>query len=43
MNKEKEILKFDSGADGFKYMIGVLTVTAILVLALGVYFIVTTF
>lgn len=43
MTKLKEILKFDAGADGFQGMIYVLTVTAILVLGLGVYFIVTNF
>ncbi len=33
------ILKFDTGADGFKQMIYVLAVTALLVLVLGVFFV----
>lgn len=37
------ILKFDTGADGFKKMIYVLGLTAAVVLAFGVYFLVTTF
>jgi len=39
----KTILKFDSGADGFQGMIYVLVITAVIVLALGIYFLVTTF
>ena len=39
----RTILKFDTGADGFKKMIYVLAFTAILVLILGVYFLITTF
>ena len=39
----RTILKFDTGADGFKKMIYVLAVTAVLVLILGVYFLITTF
>lgn len=35
MTNNKDVLKFDSGADGFNYMIGVLAVCAILVLVLG--------
>ena len=34
----KTILKFDTGADGFKKMMIVLGVTAIAVLIIGVYF-----
>jgi len=36
----KTILKFDTGADGFKKMIVVLAVTAIALVALGAYFII---
>jgi hypothetical protein len=43
MAKTKNILKFDSGADGFKFMIYVLAICAILVLIFGTYFILTTF
>lgn len=43
MNKYKDVLKFDSGADGFKFMIYVLGICAVLVLILGIYFILTTF
>jgi len=43
MKPIKTILKFDSGADGFQFMIGVLGVTALLVLGLGIYFLITTF
>ena len=39
----KTILKFDTGADGFKKMIYVLIVTALLLLGLGVYFLLHTF
>jgi len=39
----RTILKFDMGADGFKKMIYVLAVTAVLVLLLGVYFLLLTF
>lgn len=39
----KTIMKFDSGADGFQGMIYVLAVTALLVLILGAYFLITTF
>ena len=39
----RTILKFDTGADGFKKMIYVLAVTAVLVLLLGAYFLLTTF
>ena len=39
MKKEKQIMKFDTGADGFKMMIYVLAVCAILVLILGWIFI----
>ena len=37
------ILKFDTGADGFKKMIYVLALTAVLTLAAGLYFLLTTF
>ncbi len=43
MTKEKTVLKFDSGADGFKAMIYVLGFFAVLVLILGIYFLITTF
>jgi len=39
----RTILKFDTGADGFRAMIYVLAVTAMIVLILGVYFLITTF
>jgi len=39
----RTILKFDTGADGFKKMIYVLAFTAVVVLVLGIYFILTTF
>lgn len=39
----KTILKFDTGADGFKFMIYVLAITAVIVLGAGIYFIVTNF
>ena len=39
----KTIIKFDSGADGFQGMIYVLTITAVSVLILGIYFLITTF
>lgn len=38
--KIRTILKFDTGADGFKKMIYVLAVTACLVLVFGIYFVV---
>ena len=37
------ILKFDTGADGFLKMIYVLGVTALLVLAAGIYFLLSVF
>lgn len=37
------ILKFDSGLKGFERMIGVLALTAVIVLALGIYFIIRIF
>jgi len=37
------ILKFDTGADGFKKMICVLAFTAALTLILGIYFLWSTF
>lgn len=36
-------MKFDTGADGFQFMIGVLAVTAAAVLVLGICFLVTNF
>ena len=39
----KTILKFDSGADGFQAMMVVLALTAVAVLGLGIYFLLTTF
>ena len=39
----KTILKIDTGADGFLKMIYVLAITAICVLGVGMYFLVTTF
>ena len=39
----RTILKFDTGADGFQAMIVVLAVTAAMVLAIGIYFLSTTF
>ena len=36
----RTILKFDTGANGFKKMIFVLGVTAILVLVIGIYFLI---
>jgi len=41
--KFKDVLKFDSGADVFLFMCGVLAVCAILILILGIYFLRTTF
>ena len=38
-NKIRMILKFDTGADGFKKMMIVLAVTAVIVLLFGFYFI----
>ncbi|MGE0266876.1 MAG: hypothetical protein AB7S78_00290 [Candidatus Omnitrophota bacterium] len=43
MTKFKDVLKFDSGADGFMFMIYVLAICAGLVLIFGIYFICTTF
>ena len=42
-NKFKDVLKFDSGADGFLFMCGVLAICAVLVLVLGIYFLKTNF
>lgn len=39
----RTILKFDTGADGFKKMIYVLAFTAVAVLIAGIVFLVTTF
>lgn len=39
----RTILKFDVGKDGFEKMIIVLAITAVIVLCLGIYFLVTTF
>jgi len=39
----KEILKFDTGADGFKRMVYFMVVVAAFILGLGVYFLLTTF
>ncbi len=39
----RTILKFDTGADGFKKMIYVLAFMAVVVLVCGVYFLITTF
>ena len=39
----RTILKFDTGADGFMKMIYTLAVTALIVLTIGIYFILTTF
>ena len=39
----RQILKFDTGADGFKTMMYVLAFFAVVVLVVGVYFIVTNF
>ena len=36
----KNIIKFDSGSDGFKGMIYVLALTALLVLILGIIFLI---
>ncbi|MFT5169957.1 MAG: hypothetical protein ACI8Q2_000572 [Candidatus Omnitrophota bacterium] len=41
--KFKTILKFDAGADVFLKMIYVLATTAVVVVILGVYYIITTF
>ncbi|MCA9402770.1 MAG: hypothetical protein KC897_03230 [Candidatus Omnitrophica bacterium] len=43
MNKNKDVLKFDSGADGFKFMIYVLAISAVVTLLLGGYFLYTNF
>ena len=37
-DKIRMILKFDAGADGFLKMIAVLAVSAVIVLAIGIYF-----
>lgn len=37
-NEEKTVLKFDSGAGGFEYMIITLIILAILMLVIGGYF-----
>lgn len=39
----RTILKFDTGADGFKAMIYVLAFTAVVVLIAGIILIITTF
>lgn len=39
----KEVLKFDTGKDGFEKMIIVLGVTAVILLVLGIYFVLTNF
>jgi len=39
----KQILKFDTGADGFLKMIYVLAGAAVLVLGAGIYFLLTNF
>jgi len=36
-------LKFDTGADGFKKMVYVLAFTAVAVLGLGIYFLISEF
>ena len=41
--KLKTVLKFDSGADGFQFMIYVLAFFAVLTLVLGITFIVRNF
>ena len=38
VKKMKTILKFDTGADGFKKMMIVLGVAAVVVLGVGIYF-----
>jgi len=38
VEKMRMILKFDTGADGFKKMVIVLGVAAVVVLAIGIYF-----
>ena len=43
MNELKKIMKFDTGADGFLKMIYVLAGMAVLVLACGIYFLITNF
>ena len=37
----KTVLKFDTGADGFKKMICVLALTAFILLIVGTYFLIT--
>ena len=39
LREMRTILKFDTGADGFKKMMVVLGVTAVVILAVGIYFI----
>lgn len=41
-DKNRTILKFDVGADGFFKMIIVLAITALIVVAIGLYFIIIT-
>ncbi len=43
MSKEKQIMKFDTGADGFQAMIYVLAIFAVIVLVTGGIFIFTNF
>jgi hypothetical protein len=43
MKKEKTVLKFDTGADGFMMMIYALSGLAVCLLAFGVYFLATNF
>ena len=39
----KTILKWETGWDGFRIMMGVLAMSACLVLGLGIYFLLSTF
>ena len=39
----RTILKFDTGADGFRKMIWVLAASALIVLGLGIYFVLVVF
>jgi len=43
MTKEKTVLKFDTGADGFMMMIYGLAGLSIVVLGIGIYFLIITF
>ena len=43
MKKLKTILKFDTGADGFKFFIIVGIIVAVLILVFGIVFLLTTF